>query len=268
VSAEASSAAAAERDLAGRIAVVTGGGHGLGRAIALGLAAAGADVAIAGRDPGPLESTAAELSAHGVAACGVECDVAEADAIERLHDEVAGKLGTPSILVANAGVAGPTAPLTEIEPEEWDAVMASNVRSAFLSARAFLPAMLAAGSGDVIFIGSVAAKRPLARRTPYCASKAALSGLTRSLALEVGPTGVRVNCLSPGPVAGPRMDAVFEREASATGSTYEEAEAAYVSKAAAERLVREDEVAEGVLAILRSTALVGVELDLSAGMFT
>lgn len=259
--------AGSEKDLAGRIAVVTGGGHGLGRAIALRLAAAGADVAIAGRSPEPLEATAADLTALGVAACGVECDVADADAVAHLHDRVAGKLGVPSILVANAGVAGPTAPLIEIEPEEWDAVMASNVRSAFLCARAFLPAMLELGAGDVIFIGSVAAKRPLARRTPYCASKAALSGLTRSLALEVGPTGVRVNCLSPGPVAGPRMEAVFEREAAGTGSTYEEAEAAYVGKAASARLVREDEVAAGVLTILRTSALVGIELDLSAGMF-
>jgi NAD(P)-dependent dehydrogenase (short-subunit alcohol dehydrogenase family) len=255
------------KDLAGRVAVVTGGGRGLGREIALALAAAGADIAIAGRDPEPLAATAAELAEFGVATAEVECDVVDPAVVARLRDEVAGRLGSASILVANAGVAGPTAPLTEIEPEEWDAVMASNVRSAFLCARAFLPAMLATGSGDVIFIGSVAAKRPLARRTPYCASKAALSGLTRSLALEVGSTGVRVNCLSPGPVEGPRMDAVFEREAAATGSTYEEAEAAYVSKAAATRLVREAEVAAGVLAILRSTALVGVELDLSAGMF-
>jgi NAD(P)-dependent dehydrogenase (short-subunit alcohol dehydrogenase family) len=259
---------AGERDLAGRVAVVTGGGHGLGRAIALGLAAAGADVAIAGRDPEPLAATAAELAELGVGSASVECDVTDPAAVERLRDEVAARLGDASIVVANAGVAGPTASLLEIEPDEWDAVMAANVRSAFLAARAFLPAMLAAGKGEVIFIGSVAAKRPLARRTPYCASKAALSGLTRSLALEVGTSGVRVNCLSPGPVAGPRMDAVFEREAAATGGTYEEAEAAYVAKAASGRLVREDEVAEGVLALVRSTALVGVELDLSAGMFT
>lgn len=255
------------KDLAGRVAVVTGGGHGLGRAIALRLAAAGADVAIAGRNREPLAATAAELDRLGVRSAAVECDVSDPAAVERLRDEVADRLGAASIAVANAGVAGPTAPLVEISPDEWDAVMVANVRSAYLCAHAFLPAMLTAGAGDLIFIGSVAAKRPLARRTPYGASKAALSGLTRSLAIEVGASGVRVNCLSPGPVAGPRMEAVFEREAAVTGSTYEEAEGAYVAKAASGRLVREEEVGEALLSILRSTALNGVELDLSGGMF-
>lgn len=255
------------RRLDGRVALVTGGGRGLGRAIALRLARAGADVAIAGRSPEPLESTAAELRELGVRAYAARCDVTDPAAVERLRDEVRQRLGECSILVANAGMAGPTADLTEIEPDEWDAVMAANVKSAFLCAKAFLPAMTAAGAGDVLLIGSVAAKRPLARRTPYCASKAALSGLTRSLALEVGPLGVRVNCLSPGPVDGERMDGVFEREAAATGSSVEEARRAYVSKAASRRLVEPEEVAESALAIICSTAMLGVEVDLSGGMF-
>jgi NAD(P)-dependent dehydrogenase (short-subunit alcohol dehydrogenase family) len=241
------------RRLDGRVALVTGGGRGLGRAIALRLARAGADVAIAGRSPEPLESTAAELRQLGVGAYAARCDVTDPAAVERLRDEVRQRLGECSILVANAGMAGPTADLTEIEPDKWDAVMAANVKSA--------------GAGDVLLIGSVAAKRPLARRTPYCASKAALSGLTRSLALEVGPLGVRVNCLSPGPVDGERMDGVFEREAAATGSSLEEARRAYVSKAASRRLVEPEEVAESALAIICSTAMLGVEVDLSGGMF-
>ncbi|WDV34364.1 SDR family oxidoreductase [Streptomyces sp. AD16] len=103
-----------------------------------------------------------------------------------------------SVLVNNAGVAGPVAPLTDITPEEWDEVFAVNVRGVYLMCRAFLPAMTRRGFGDVVNVASVSGKRPLLRRTPYCASKMAVIGLTTTLAGEVGPQGVTVNSLSPG----------------------------------------------------------------------
>ena len=118
-----------------------------------------------------------------------------------------------SILVNNAGIAGPVASLREIEPDAWDEVFAVNVRGVFLMCRAFLPAMVRRGTGDVINIASVSGKRPLARRTPYTASKMAVIGLTATLAHEVGPLGVNVNTLSPGPVRGPRMARNFALEA-------------------------------------------------------
>lgn len=256
-----------EQAIADRVAVVTGGGRGLGRSIALELAALGAPVCVVGRDPDPLVETVTAIETSGGKALAVPADVAVESEVERLRGEVERGFGSASILVCNAGIAGPTAPIQEISLAEWDETISVNLRSAFLCARSFLPAMLATGRGDLLLLGSVAARRPLARRTPYCASKAALSGLTRSLALEVGESGVRVNCLSPGPVEGARMDGVFAREAEATGASIEQARQAYTSKAATGRLVKEEEVVQGAISLLASTGLTGVELDLSAGMF-
>jgi NAD(P)-dependent dehydrogenase (short-subunit alcohol dehydrogenase family) len=250
-----------------RVAVVTGGGRGLGRAFAFRLAESGASVCIAGRDQEVLDGTAAELTSNGFEALALQADVSNPDDVEALKDRVESDLGRVSILVNNAGIAGPTAPIGEIDPGDWEQTVASNLRSAYLCSRAFVPAMVEDGHGDVVFVGSVAASRPLARRTPYCASKAALGGLTRSLALEVGRSGVRVNCLSPGPVEGARMDEVFEREAEATGTSVEQAREAYISKSAAHRLVTTEEVTDGLISILSSTGINGVEIDLSGGMF-
>ncbi|HEU4974359.1 MAG TPA: SDR family oxidoreductase [Baekduia sp.] len=253
----------ADGELGGRVAVVTGGGAGIGRAVARRLVDAGARVAITGRDRGRLDEAASELGGGTLA---VPCDVSDPAAVEHLHDRVREWAWPVTILVNNAGVAGPTAALVDVDPADWDEVMAINVRGVYLCCRAFLPGMVERGDGDVINLSSVSGKRPLARRTPYTASKMAVIGLTRTLAFEVGPLGVRVNTLSPGPVRGPRMDGVFEREAQATGTSIEDAERAYVSRAAMSRMVTEDEVAEAVVAMLRMRSMSGADIDLSAGM--
>ncbi|MFI7300439.1 SDR family oxidoreductase [Streptomyces sp. NPDC050121] len=123
-----------------------------------------------------------------------------------------------------------------------------------------------AGADDIVNIASVSGKRPLLNRTPCIASKMALLGLTRTLTAEVGPHGVAVNSLSPGPVRGPRMDRNFRLEAELTGSTSEEAERAFASRAALGRLVEEDEVTKALVAMLAVPGLCGADIDLSAGM--
>jgi NAD(P)-dependent dehydrogenase (short-subunit alcohol dehydrogenase family) len=148
------------------------------------------------------------------------------------------------LLVNNAGIGGPVKAITDIDPSEWDQVFGANVRSIYLMCRAFLPAMYKQGSGDVINIASVTGKRPLTRRTPYAASKMAVLGLTRTLAFEAGPLGIRVNSLWPGPCRGERMTRNFTAEAAATGTSY----------------------AQAVLATLRMPGLCGADVDLSAGM--
>ncbi|MGY0490051.1 SDR family NAD(P)-dependent oxidoreductase [Streptomyces sp. WG-D5] len=247
--------------LAGRTALVTGGGSGLGRAVTRSLLADGARVVITGRDADTLERTADEL---GPGVAPQVCDVSRPADVDALASALADE--EVSILVNNAGIAGPVAALTDISPEEWDEVFAVNVRGMFLMCRAFLPAMTRRGFGDVINVASVSGKRPLLRRTPYCASKMAVIGLTTTLAGEVGPLGVTVNSLSPGPVSGPRMERNFRLEAERTGSSYAEAEEAFVSRAALGRMVTEEEVGEAVTAMLRMRGMCGADIDLSAGM--
>jgi NAD(P)-dependent dehydrogenase (short-subunit alcohol dehydrogenase family) len=184
--------------------------------------------------------------------------------VAALAEELSGE--TVEVLVNNAGVPGPVAPLLEIEPQEWDDVFAVNVRGVYLMCRAFIPGMVSRGAGDVINLASISGKRPLIRRTPYTASKMAVIGLTTTLAFEVGPMGVSVNSLSPGPVEGPRMTRNFEMEAKRTGTTYAEAEQAFVSRAALNRMLDEDEVAAAVVAMLHMPGLCAADIDLSAGM--
>ena len=270
------SARARDGELSGRTALVTGAGNGLGRAIAIALAGAGARVILAGRTRATLDETADLLPAPPAppAVPGspgspgrpvvAPADVASPASVDALRDSLSGL--EVDLLVNNAGIGGPVKPLVEIEPAEWDEVFGANVRSIYLMCRAFLPAMYRRGSGDVINIASVTGKRPLTRRTPYAASKTAVLGLTRTLAFEAGPLGVRVNSLSPGPCRGERMTRNFTAEAAASGTSYAQAEEAFVSRAALRRLVDEDEVAAAVLAMLRMPGLCGADIDLSAGM--
>ncbi|WP_223164282.1 SDR family NAD(P)-dependent oxidoreductase [Nocardioides mesophilus] len=243
---------------------MTGAGNGLGRAISLALVARGARVVLVARTRSHLEAVAAEAAGLPGSTRVATADVADPVSVAALAEELADE--TVEVLVNNAGVPGPVAPLLEISPEEWDDVFAVNVRGMFLMCRAFIPQMVARGAGDVINLASVSGKRPLTRRTPYAASKMAVIGLTTTLAFEVGPQGVAVNSLSPGPVDGPRMARNFELEAKRTGTTYAEAEEAYVARAALHRMLTEDEVAAAVIAMLHMPGLCAADIDLSAGM--
>jgi NAD(P)-dependent dehydrogenase (short-subunit alcohol dehydrogenase family) len=249
---------------AGRTAVVTGAGSGLGRAISLALAVSGARVILVGRRLGRLDAVAGEIRAAGGSARVHACDTSDPGSVDVLAADLAGE--DVSILINNAGVPGPVAELVDIGPEEWDEVFAVNVRGVFLMCRAFVPRMVARGSGDVINLASVSGKRPLARRTPYASSKMAVIGLTATLAHEVGRSGVVVNSLSPGPVRGERMDRNFCLEAMRTGSSYEEAREAFVSRGALHRLLEEEEAGAAVVAMLNMPGLTGADVDLSAGM--
>lgn len=247
-----------------RTALVTGGGSGLGRHIALHLAKAGCRVILAGRTASTLSAVADEVSAEGGSVRTEVCDVSSASEVAALagslQDEVV------SVLVNNAGVGGPVADLVDIDVDAWDEVFAVNVRGTFLPCRAFLPPMVERGFGDVINIASVTGKRPLPGRTPYAASKMAILGLTATLAFEVGGHGVRVNSLSPGPVRGERMQRNFRLDAERTGTTPAAAEEAFAGRAATGRLLEEYEVGEAVVALLAMTGMTGADIDLSAGM--
>ena len=247
--------------LAGRTALVTGAGNGLGRAITLELSRAGVRVIATGRHSASLAETAA-LAVGPVRVAVV--DVSDEQSVARLAEACSPE--EISILVNNAGVPGPVAPLIDVQMSDWQAVFDVNVTGMFLMCRAFLPPMIARRSGDVINLASVSGKRPLARRTPYCASKMAVLGLTLTLAAEVGPLGVTVNSLSPGPVNGPRMDRNFALEAARTGRSVDQARADFTGRALLGRLLEEEEVGSAVVAMLQMPGLHAADIDLSAGM--
>jgi len=233
-------------ELQGRGAVVTGGGQGIGRAVALALARAGASVVVAARSAGPIESVAEELREMGREAAAVPCDVTLPEDVETLFREADEKLGGVDILVNNAG-ASTSSPVHRLSLDEWNRMLAVNATGPFLCTRAFLPAMTERGWGRVINVASVAGVRGGRYIAAYAASKHALVGFTRSAALDVATTGVTVNAVCPGFVDTPMTRESVARIVEKTGRTDEEAHAAVLSSSAQGRLVEPEEVAHAVL---------------------
>jgi NAD(P)-dependent dehydrogenase (short-subunit alcohol dehydrogenase family) len=192
-------------ELSGRIALVTGGGRGIGRAIALSLAQAGADVAVSGRSADVLEETVAAIRAHGRRAAAVVGDVSERSQVDAMIAHVKQDLGDPLILVNNAGIAG-SAKLSETSDDMWETMLRVNATGAFYCMRALVPMMVAAKWGRVINVASVAARAGAAYIAAYAASKHALLGLTRAAAAEVAARGVTVNAVCPGYVDSEMTD--------------------------------------------------------------
>ena len=254
--------------LDGRVAAVSGAGSGIGRAIALRLAAEGADVVLAGRSADSMEQVAEQIRTTGRRALVVAMDLRDPVSIDAAAQAAVGEFGRVDVLVNNSGIGGPSAPLVEMSLEEWEDTLRVNVTGTMLACRAFLPGMIARRSGSVVVIGSVTGKRPLVNRTPYAASKMALVGLVRTLAWELGSSGVRVNLVSPGGVEGPRIAWVLEQQAASRGISVEQARAEFAGGAALQRLVDADDVAHAVafLASDRAAGITGEDLNVSAGL--
>jgi gluconate 5-dehydrogenase len=180
-------------DLSGRLALVTGGGSGLGHAIASGLAGAGAKVVIVGRDAKRLERAARETGAAGTAVC----DVTDRDAIARLVQEVERGHGAIDILVNNAGIQQ-RAPFPEFPADGWDRMIATHLSAPFFLAQAVVPAMIERGHGKIINTLSVTSELGRPTIVPYTAAKGGLRMLTRGLAVELGPKNIQVNGIAPG----------------------------------------------------------------------
>jgi NAD(P)-dependent dehydrogenase (short-subunit alcohol dehydrogenase family) len=251
--------------LADAVAVVTGAGKGIGRHIAVALAGAGATVAAVGRDVAALDETRELIAGRAIA---VRADISDASQVQAMAERVLDDLGKVDVLVCNSGIAGPTAPLWEVAPEDWEEVLRVNVTGTFLCCRALLPAMIERGGGSIVVIGSVSGKRPLHGRTPYTTSKLALVGLVRTLAWEVGPHGIRVNLISPGYVAGPRIERVIAAQAEALDVAPAEARARFTSASPLGSLTAPEDVASCAvfLASPAAASVTGEDLNVSAGV--
>jgi len=182
--------------LAGKSAVITGGGTGIGQAIALAFASEGAKVAVAGRRKEKLDETLRLLQQAGCSALALECDVTKAADTLRLVKSAEDAFGKVNVLVNNAGVLS-VANVESIAEEDWDHLMATNLKGPFLMSRAALPAMRRAGGGSIINLGSTLGIVAIRDRAAYCASKGGVSMLTRAMALDHAHDHIRVNCLCP-----------------------------------------------------------------------
>ncbi len=229
--------------LAGQRALVTAGASGIGRAIARRFAEAGARIFVCDIDAKALAAFLAELpGAHGILA-----DVADPAQVDRLFAAVETAFGGLDILVNNAGIAGPTRKVEDIAPEDWDRCVAINLNGMFYCTRKAVPLLKAAGGGSIVNLSSVAGRLGYPLRTPYAASKWAVVGFTKSLAMELGPDGIRVNCIQPGLVAGPRIDGVIQAKADAFGIDFDEMKARLLNTVSLRRMVTADDIAEMAL---------------------
>ena len=188
-----------------KVVIVTGGGRGIGRVIARKFAAEGAAVLVAARTQSEVQAVADEIRNAGHRAASIAADVSGESGCLAIVREARRQFGAVDILVNNAGVLGPVKSVEEVEPAEWDEVLAVNLRGPFLLSRLVLPEMYARGSGAILNISSVAAKAAFQWNGPYAASKAGLLGLTRTMAAEAARKGVRVNAICPGPVPETEM---------------------------------------------------------------
>lgn len=200
----------------GRVAVVTGGGRGIGAEVARRLAREGAAVAVAARSEGEIEALAEELREGGGRALAVPCDVTDEEGVAALARAVEGELGPVDVLVNNAGIAG-SSPLGRTSLEEWNRILAVNATGTFLCTRAFLPGMMERGRGRVVNVASIAGVAGARYIAAYAASKHAVVGLTRSAAAEAASRGVTVNAVCPGYVDTAMTDLSVARIVEKTG---------------------------------------------------
>ncbi len=223
--------------------LITAGAAGIGRAIADTFADHGARVWVCDISEAALEACRADRPDYGV----VHCDVAEAGQIDAFFDQAIADLSGLDLLVNNAGIAGPTAGVEDIDPADWRRTVDINLNSYFYCARRATPLLKAAGDGAMINISSVAGRLGFAQRTPYAATKWAVVGFTQSLAKELGPDGVRVNAILPGIVEGPRIDRVIAARAEVDGLSFEQAEQNMLGHVSLRRKVSAQDIANMAL---------------------
>jgi len=195
-----------------KVAIVTGGGRGIGRAIARKFASEGASLVLAARTETEIRQVVTEVQSSGGEAAAVVADVSREADCERVVAAARETFGAIHIVVNNASIYGPVQPVENISPSEWDEVIAVNLRGPFLLSRLVLPEMYKQREGAILNITSIAAKAAFQLNSPYAASKAGLIGLTRTLAAEAARKGVRVNAISPGPVPETRMSQELGRK--------------------------------------------------------
>jgi NAD(P)-dependent dehydrogenase (short-subunit alcohol dehydrogenase family) len=223
--------------------LITAAATGIGRATAETFLAAGAKLHICDVDK---EGLAAFKAAYPTIGTTV-ADIAVEDQVDKLFEEATATLGGLDVLVNNAGISGPTANLEDCAPEDWRRTLAVNLDGAYLCARRAIPIMKKTQAGSIVNLSSSAGIFGFARRTPYASAKWAIVGLTKSLALELGPFGIRVNCICPGPVEGARIERVIAAEAEASGRSPNEVRDSMVQYNALKTFISPNDIANMIV---------------------
>ena len=226
--------------LEGARVIVTAGAQGIGRAIVEGFVAEGAQVATCDIDASALASLPDEVWRQ-------RCDVSDAGQIESFMQGAIGELGGLDVLVNNAGIAGPTSRVEEIDPEAWEQCLSVCLSSQFHCVRHAVPALRQSGNASILNLSSMAGRVGFALRTPYAAAKWGVIGFTKSLSIELGRDGIRANAILPGIVAGDRQRRVLEAKAQRLGKSFEEVEAAAFSYTSLKEYVTPQQIADQIL---------------------
>ncbi len=244
-----------------RIALVIGGMKGIGRAIAYTLTEEGYHVIATSRDA---------ANEDGLPYVTEKLDLTDKSSVDAFVNKLTAEIPYLNVLVNNAGIAGPTAPIDKITDEEWDSVFSVNVRGTFWMSRRLLPLLeKAKGARRIINIASMTGKRPFYQRVPYAASKMAVIGMTRSMALELGAKNITVNVISPGYVGGERIERVIEGQAKASGVGIEQVTDTFLSQSPLRRLVSPESIARMVAYLSSDCAqdITGCDFGVTAGVW-
>ena len=223
--------------------LITAGASGIGLATARAFAREGARVQICDVDRGALEAVARTDSALSQSVC----DVSDRGQVAVLFDNALATLGGLDVLVNNAGIAGPTAKCEEVDPAAWDKTLAVNITGQFHCAQLAIPHLRKSRNPSIVNLSSAAGRFGFALRTPYAASKWAVIGFTKSLSIELGGDGIRVNAICPGSVAGPRIESVYANKAAARGVDYAVVLEEALAKTSLHRLVTADDIANTIV---------------------
>lgn len=227
--------------------LITAGASGIGHAMATAFAATGAEVWITDIDQAALDTAPKTWRKSQV-------DVSDETAMQALFQDIAAQWGGLDTLIANAGIAGPTAPVQDVSLADWNACQAVTLAGSFLAAKFAAPLMIAANSGSMILISSTAGQYGYPNRAPYAAAKWGVIGLMKTLAMELGPHGIRANAICPGAVEGPRMEGVLSREASVKGMTRDEVYQGYASGTSMGTFVTAEDIADTALFLASGAA--------------
>lgn len=256
-----------------KVALIPGTAKGFGRVVALALAREGADVAVADHERpgvnklGQLNSLVKKIKAEGRRSIPILADVTKWEEVQAMVKKTLDELGRIDILVNVAGTTGPLeTPTWEVKIEDWDYTLAVNLKGTFLCCKAVLPIMIKQRSGCIVNVAGTSGHQGYIWRSPYSASKWAVRGFTKTLAMEVGGYGIRVNAITPGPVEGLRMARIIEHKAKGKGLPFEKVYRAYAEESALARFIKPEEIAAGVVFLCTDgTAVTGQTIRIDGG---